>query len=77
MKPRRVSEDGIRLTSDSPSQENLKRRSAYSANGSQFATSKRRDTPKTSAIVPIKRTESRILVIRGHKVLLDSDLAEL
>jgi ORF6N domain len=33
--------------------------------------------PKTSAIVPLERIESRILLIRGHKVMLDSDLAEL
>ena len=32
---------------------------------------------KTSAIVPVERIESRILLIRGHKVLLDSDLAQL
>ncbi len=33
--------------------------------------------PKTNAIVPLERIESRILLIRGHKVMLDSDLAEL
>ena len=33
--------------------------------------------PKTTAIVPVERIESRILLIRGHKVMLDSDLAEL
>jgi hypothetical protein len=33
--------------------------------------------PKTSAIVPLERIESRIFLIRGHKVMLDSDLAEL
>jgi hypothetical protein len=32
---------------------------------------------KTSAIVPVERIESRILLVRGHKVLLDSDLAQL
>ena len=32
---------------------------------------------QTRAIVPIERIESRILLIRGHKVTLDSDLAEL
>ena len=32
---------------------------------------------QTRAIVPIERIESRILLIRGHKVMLDSDLAEL
>jgi hypothetical protein len=33
--------------------------------------------PKTTAIVPVERIESRILLIRGRKVMLDSDLAEL
>lgn len=33
--------------------------------------------PKIRAIVPTERIESRILLIRGHKVMLDSDLAEL
>lgn len=33
--------------------------------------------PKTMVIVPVERIESRILLIRGHKVMLDSDLAEL
>ena len=33
--------------------------------------------PKTQAIVPAERIESRILLIRGHKVMLDSDLAQL
>jgi hypothetical protein len=32
---------------------------------------------QTRAIVPIERIESRILLIRSHKVMLDSDLAEL
>ena len=32
---------------------------------------------KTQAIVPVERIESRILLIRGHKVMLDSDLAGL
>ncbi len=32
---------------------------------------------KTQAIVPAERIESRILVIRGHKVMLDTDLAGL
>jgi phage regulator Rha-like protein len=36
-----------------------------------------RDVPKTQAIVPVERIESRILLVRGHKVMLDSDLAEL
>jgi hypothetical protein len=33
--------------------------------------------PKTQAIVPVERIESRILLVRGQKVMLDSDLAEL
>jgi len=33
--------------------------------------------PRTNAIVPAGRIESRILLIRGQKVMLDSDLAEL
>ena len=33
--------------------------------------------PKAKAIVPAERIESRILLIRGHKVIFDSDLAEL
>src|SRR6266404_2596014 len=33
--------------------------------------------PKKSAIVPVERIESLILLIRRHKVMLDSDLAEL
>jgi hypothetical protein len=32
---------------------------------------------KTTVLVPTERIESRILLIRGRKVLLDSDLAEL
>jgi ORF6N domain len=32
---------------------------------------------KTQAIVPAEKIESRILLIRGHKVMLDSDLAEV
>jgi phage regulator Rha-like protein len=32
---------------------------------------------KTGAIVPVERIQYRILLIRGHKVMLDSDLAEL
>jgi ORF6N domain len=31
----------------------------------------------TAIVVPVERIESRILLIRGHKVMLDSDLAEL
>ena len=34
-------------------------------------------TTRTQAIVPAARIESRILLIRGHKVMLDSDLAAL
>ncbi len=34
-------------------------------------------TTKTQAIVPASGIESRILLIRGSKVMLDSDLAEL
>ena len=33
--------------------------------------------PKTQALVPVERIESRILLIRGHKVMLDADLAGL
>src|SRR5262245_54756412 len=33
--------------------------------------------PKNSAIVPVDHIESRILLVRGHRVMLDSDLAEL
>jgi hypothetical protein len=33
--------------------------------------------PKTQAIVPVDRIEYRILLIRSHRVMLDSDLAEL
>jgi hypothetical protein len=32
---------------------------------------------KTRAIVPIERIESRILLIRGHKVMIDADLADV
>lgn len=32
---------------------------------------------KTDAIEPVEQIQSRILLIRGHKVMLDSDLAEL
>jgi hypothetical protein len=31
--------------------------------------------PKTLAMVPVERIESRILLLRGHKVMLDRDLA--
>lgn len=30
-----------------------------------------------SAVIPVERIDSRIYLIRGHKVILDSDLAEL
>jgi hypothetical protein len=33
--------------------------------------------PKTTAIVSVERIESRVLLIRGRRVLLDSDLAQL
>lgn len=33
--------------------------------------------PRIHTIVPAERIESRILLIRGHKVMLDSDLAHL
>ena len=33
--------------------------------------------PKSRALVPVERIASRILLIRGQKVLLDSDLAAL
>lgn len=33
--------------------------------------------PKIQAIVPAERIETRILLVRGHKVMLDSDLAQL
>ena len=32
-------------------------------------------TPKS--LIPVERIERRILLIRGHKVMFDSDLAEL
>ena len=34
-------------------------------------------TPKSRALVPVERIASRILLIRGQRVLLDSDLAAL
>jgi len=33
--------------------------------------------PRTNAILSVERVESRILLVRGRKVMLDSDLAEL
>jgi hypothetical protein len=35
------------------------------------------DTPTEAALVPIDRIEQAILLIRGHKVMLDADLAVL
>jgi hypothetical protein len=32
---------------------------------------------QTRAVIPVERIERAILVIRGHKVMLDRDLAEL
>lgn len=32
---------------------------------------------KSGAIVPIERVDSRILLLRGHRVMLDADLAEI
>jgi hypothetical protein len=32
---------------------------------------------KTAALVPIERITQSILILRGHKVLVDSDLAAL
>ena len=31
----------------------------------------------TNSLVPIERVENSILLIRGHKVMLDADLAEI
>src|SRR5213596_1856638 len=36
-----------------------------------------RASESRGSVVPIERIESRILLIRGHKVLLDADLAAL
>lgn len=33
--------------------------------------------PTSQSLIPAERIEKSILLIRGHKVLLDSDLAEL
>ena len=33
--------------------------------------------PKADSIIPVEKIQSRILLVRGHKVMLDSDLAEL
>lgn len=43
---------------------------------SQFATSKG-TMPKQHSIIGLEQIQSRILLVRGHKVMLDSDLAEL
>lgn len=29
------------------------------------------------AVIPVERIETKILLVRGHKVMLDADLAEL
>jgi hypothetical protein len=34
-------------------------------------------TGKSAVVIPMERITQAILLIRGHKVLLDSDLAEL
>ena len=34
-------------------------------------------TTASRSIIPVERIASRIYLIRGHKVMLDSDLAEL
>jgi hypothetical protein len=34
-------------------------------------------TPKDGSLVPAERIERSILLIRGHKVMLSTDLAEL
>src|SRR5229473_6268027 len=36
-----------------------------------------RASESSGSVVPIERIESRILLVRGHKVLLDADLAAL
>lgn len=36
-----------------------------------------RKKPKSSAPMPLERIESRIHVIRGERVMMDEDLAEL
>jgi ORF6N domain len=33
--------------------------------------------PKAQSVIPVERIASRIYLIRGHKVMLDTDLAEL
>ncbi len=33
--------------------------------------------PTSKSLIPVERIERRILLIRGHKVMLDADLAEL
>ena len=35
------------------------------------------DSPESVQALPVERVERRILILRGHKVLLDKDLAEL
>ena len=34
-------------------------------------------TPPSKSIVPVESIQQRIYLIRGHKVMLDQDLAEL
>jgi ORF6N domain len=38
---------------------------------------RKKTTPPTASIIPAERIERSILVIRGEKVLLDRDLADL
>lgn len=33
--------------------------------------------PTSKSLIPVERIEKSILLIRGHKVMLDRDLAEL
>jgi hypothetical protein len=44
---------------------------------SQFVTSSEPDMSTDSNLIPAERIERRILLVRGQKVLLDRDLAEL
>src|SRR5437588_13700 len=39
--------------------------------------SKRSASPSPTSIVPVERVNRAILVLRGHNVILDKDLAEL
>ncbi len=38
---------------------------------------KKPSNPDTQQIIPVETIQSRILLIRGHKVMLDADLAQL